>query len=152
MPTKTSRHVVVWQAALTPVAEDLGLLVLEAVLDVPVPVPVPVAVDVVVPVGWVPLTKLERLGSVVKTAVRPVTLWQAWSGVPVPATKFTAAHWNTSALRVRGHYWFEAYLVQDAIGRVLHDRDDTLLARPRSRHGSSWLTKSPQPGLLNDGH
>jgi len=92
MPTKISNDVAVWQAALMPVAADL------AVLDVPV------AVEVLVAVELVPLSKFERLGSVVKTAVRPVTLVQSRFGVPVPATKLTAEHWNTSGLRVRSHY------------------------------------------------
>ena len=80
-----------------PDAADFVLLVLE-VLDVAV------AVDVLVAVELVPLlTKLERLGSVVKTPVRPVTLTQRLFGVPVPVTKLTAAHWNKSGLSV-SHY------------------------------------------------
>lgn len=35
---------------------------------------------------------LERAGSAVKLAVRPVTLLQTLGGAIVPATKFTAAH------------------------------------------------------------
>lgn len=98
MPTKTNSDIVVWYVSLTPPAEDLAVLVLEVVLDVPV------VVEGVVAFELAPLTKLERLGSVVKTAFRSVTLAQSWFGVPVPATKFTAAHWNTSGLRARSHH------------------------------------------------
>ena len=80
------------------VAADLEVFVLEAVLDVIVDV------DVVVAVELVPLFRLERSGSVVNTAVRPVALLQLWFDVPVPVTKLTAAHWNRSALRVLSHY------------------------------------------------
>jgi len=77
-----------------PVAEDLGLLVLEAEVEV----------EVVVAVEFVPLIKLERVVSVVKTAFNPVTLLQSGFGVPVPLTKFTAEHWNTSGLCIQSHY------------------------------------------------
>ena len=38
------------------------------------------------------LTKLVRLESIVKLAVRPVTFVQREFGVPIPKTKLTAAH------------------------------------------------------------
>jgi hypothetical protein len=83
------------------VAADLAEAVLDVPVDVEVEVEVEVDVDVVVvAVELVVLATLERSGSVVNTAVRPVTLVQSWFGVPVPGTKLTAAHWNRSRLRV----------------------------------------------------
>jgi len=57
--------------------DGLGEAVLELVLE-----DVGAAVD----------GRLDKFGSAVYAAERPVTLVQSDGGVPVPATKFTAAH------------------------------------------------------------
>jgi hypothetical protein len=69
--------------------------------------------------------RLERTGSAVNEAERPVTLVQIEGTLGcVPATKLTTAHYAVSIFR---RQWIgSAYLVEDAIGSILYNANNAL--------------------------
>jgi hypothetical protein len=69
--------------------------------------------------------RLEREASAVNEAERPVTLVQIEGTVGcVPATKLTTAHYAVSIFRTQ---WIDlAYLVENAVGSILYNPNDTL--------------------------
>ena len=85
---------------IAPEVDGVGLV--EPVL-LPLLVPEGAAVDIDIVIGEPEVADavagmLERAGSEVYAAVRPVTFVQRLGGAMVPATKFTAAHYRGSMI------------------------------------------------------